>query len=236
MAGLHPYLDLVVARASATAREWLSSRLKSGAGVSGFAAVPGGAALTPESFGAVYSGAGRRLGPSPVELSTSERAQLTQAGLPMPEGWPLSALARAGLLVVVMNGIERDARVKLAHGVFKTGDNDERGALLKALAILPEPEAFVELAVEACRTHVQSVFEAIACENPYPMRYFPDHNFNQMVLKSFFTGVAVKRIEGLAARRTPELVRMAEAYASERRAAGRSVPDDLRLVTDPASA
>src|SRR5687767_2286948 len=102
MAGLHPYLDLVVARASATAREWLSSRLISGAAVSG------GAALTPESFGAVYSGAGRRLGPSPVELSTSERAQLTQAGLPMPEGWPLSALARAGLLVVVMNGIGRE--------------------------------------------------------------------------------------------------------------------------------
>jgi hypothetical protein len=230
MAGLHPYLDLVVARASASAREWLSARVISSGGAAG------GAALTPESFGAVYSGAGRRLGPSPVELSTSERAQLTQAGLPMPEGWPLSALARAGLLVVVMNGIERDARVKLAHGVFKTGDNDERAALLKALSLLPEPEAFVELAVDACRTHVQSVFEAIACENSYPMRYFPDHNFNQMVLKSFFTGVAVKRIEGLAARRTPELVRMAEAYASERRAAGRSVPDDLRLVTDPASA
>jgi hypothetical protein len=138
--------------------------------------------------------------------------------------------------VVVMNGLGREARVQLAHGVFKTGDNDERAALLKALSILPEPEAFVELAIDSCRTHVQSVFEAIACENPYPMRYFPDHNFNQMVLKSFFTGVAVKRIEGLAARRTPELVRMAEAYASERRAAGRSVPADLRLVTDPASA
>jgi len=220
MAGLHPYLDLVVARASAPAREWLAAR----------------AALTPESFGAVYSGAGRRLGLAPVELGASERARLSQAGLPIPEGWPLSALGRAGLLAVVMEGLGRDERVKLAHGVFKTGDNDERAALLKALSILPEPEAFVELAIDACRTHVQSVFEAIACENPYPMRHFPDHNFNQMVLKSFFTGVAVKRIEGLAARRSPELVRMAEAYASERRAAGRSVPADLRLVTDPASA
>ena len=65
------------------------------------------------------------------------------------------------------------------------------------------------------------------------MRHFPEHNFNQMVLKSFFTGVAVERIEGLASRRSPELVRMAEAYASERRAAGRSVPPDLHLVTSP---
>lgn len=230
MAGLHPYLDLVVARASASAREWLSARVISSGGAAA------GAALTPESFGAVYSGAGRRLGLSAVELSPSERAQLSQAGLPLPEGWPLSALGRAGLLAVVMTGLARDARVKLAHGVFKTGDNDERAALLKALSILPEPEAFVELAIDSCRSHVQSVFEAIACENPYPMRHFPDHNFNQMVLKSFFTGVAVKRIEGLAARRSPELVRMAEAYASERRAAGRSVPEDLHLVTDPASA
>jgi hypothetical protein len=52
------------------------------------------------------------------------------------------------------------------------------------------------------------------------------------VLKSFFTGVAIRRIEGLATRRTPELGRMAEAYASERRAAGRSVPADLGLVTE----
>jgi hypothetical protein len=230
MAGLHLYLDLVVARASASAREWLSARVISSRSAAG------GAALTPESFGAVYSGAGRRLGLSAVELSPNEREQLSQSGLPLPEGWPLSALGRAGLLAVVMNGLARDARVKLAHSVFKTGDNDERAALLKALSILPEPEAFVELAIDSCRSHVQSVFEAIACENPYPTRYFPDHNFNQMVLKSFFTGVAVKRIEGLAARRSPELVRMAEAYASERRAAGRSVPEDLHLVTDPAPA
>jgi hypothetical protein len=78
---------------------------------------------------------------------------------------------------------------------------------------------------------VQSVFEAIACENQYPERHFPEHNFNQMVLKSFFTGTPVQRIEGLATRRSAELSRMAEAYASERRAAGRPVPADLPLVT-----
>lgn len=220
MAGLHPYLDRVVARAPAAAREWLVARA---------------GALSPESFGLVYSGAGRRLGMAAVMLEAGERAELARAGLPLPEGWPLSAVARAGLLAMVMPGLERDARVQLAQTVFKTGDNDERAALLKALAILPEPEAFAELAIDACRSHVQSVFEAIACENPYPMRHFPEHNFNQVVLKAFFTGVAVQRIEGLAARRSPELVRMAEAYASERRAAGRSVPADLHLVTNPPS-
>ena len=218
MARAHPYLDLVVARATPAARDWLAARV---------------AGLGPESFAPAYSGAGRRLGLAPVTLGASELAALSQAGLPPPEGWPLSALGRAGLLSLVMSELGRDERVKLAQSVFKTGDNDERAALLKSLSILPEPEAFAELAIDACRSHVQSVFEAVACENPYPARYFPEHNFNQMVLKAFFTGVAVQRIEGLAARRSPELVRMAEAYASERRAAGRPVPADLHLVTSP---
>ncbi|HTV19840.1 MAG TPA: EboA domain-containing protein [Polyangiaceae bacterium] len=218
MAPLHPYLDLVATRATPAAQKWLSERLPR---------------LVIESFGGVYSGAGRRLGMARVELNASERERLSEARLPLPEGWPLSAVGRAGLLSLVMSALAREERPKLAQSVFKTGDNDERAALLQALSILPEPEAFLELGIDACRTHVQSVFEAIACENPYPMRFFPEHNFNQMVLKSFFTGVAVKRIEGLAARRSPELVRMAEAYASERRAAGRPVPADLHLVTSP---
>lgn len=215
---LHPYLALVVARAPASAREWLVARA---------------AALDASNIGLAYSGAGRRLGAVAVTLSADEEARLEAAGLLVPRGWPLSAVGRAGLLALAMSGLDRPARIALAQGLFKTGDNAERAALLAALSTLPEPEAYVELAIDACRTHVQSVFEALACDNPYPARYFPEHHFNQMVLKSFFTGVAVKRIDGLAARRSPELVRMAEAYASERRAAGRSVPADLELVTSP---
>jgi hypothetical protein len=213
----HPYLDLVLARASAPARDWLLSRLDG---------------LTEDSFALVYSGAGRRLGAAAVEPSEAETARLAAAGTLVPRGWPLSAVCRAALLSLVCVQLDAASRLRVARGVFKTGDNEERAALLKSLALLPDPASFVELAIDACRTHVQSVFEAIACDNPYPARHFPEHNFNQMVLKSFFTGVAVGRIDGLAARRSPELARMAEAYASERRAAGRSVPADLGLVTE----
>ena len=212
----HPYFDLVVARAPAAAKQWLLARREG---------------LGPDGFPVVYAGAGRRLGASLVEPTAEESARLVAAGLIVPRGWPLSAVGRVALLAQVCQGLDREARVQLARGVFKTGDNDERAALLKSLSMLPEPEAFVELAIDACRSHVQQVFEAIACENPYPARHFPEHAFNQMVLKSFFTNTAVQRIEGLSARRSAELVRMAEAYASERRAAGRAVPGDLPLVT-----
>jgi hypothetical protein len=78
---------------------------------------------------------------------------------------------------------------------------------------------------------VDPVFEAIACENPYPAAYFPELNFNQMVLKAAFIGIALERILGLDARVTPELSRMGSDYASERRAAGHPVPADLSRLT-----
>jgi len=215
----HIYLELVLSRAAAPARDWLLQRSRR---------------LAAADVAVTFSGCGRRLGASPLTPNASERAALAALELPVPEGWPLSAVGRAALLLASSEQLDADERAALVERLFRTGDNDERAAILKTLSLLPEPQSFVELAIDACRSHVQSVFEAIACENAYPVRWFPELNFNQLVLKAFFVGVAVQRIDGLASRRSPELVRMALAYASERRAAGRSVPPDLELVTGPA--
>jgi hypothetical protein len=51
-----------------------------------------------------------------------------------------------------------------------------------------------------------------------------------MVLKCLFCEVPLRRIQDLARRVTPELRRMVEAYSSERRAAGRAVPEDVALI------
>jgi hypothetical protein len=212
----HPYLDLLAPRLSGPASEWLMSHYDG---------------LDAANFAVTYAGAGRRLGAAPLLPSTDEIKGLSAAGLVVPTGWPLSSVGRAALLARICQTLDADAHLLLLVALFKTGDNEERAALLKALPLLPLPERFVDVAIDACRSHVLSVFEAIACENPYPARHFPEHNFNQLVLKAFFNGVAVRRIDGLAERRTAELVRMAQAYASERRAAGRSVPADLNLVT-----
>jgi hypothetical protein len=212
----HPYVELVAARATEPARSWFLQRI---------------AGLDAGSFAAAHAGAGRRLGMQSCELTGTERARLQSAGLLLPEGWPLSAVGRAALAAELCARLTPAEQELALVKQFRTGDNAEREAILHALALLPQAERFVELAIDACRSHVQSVFEAIACENPYPAAFFPEHNFNQLVLKAFFTGVQVKRIAGLATRRTPELARMARAYASERRAAGRSVPDDLGLAT-----
>jgi hypothetical protein len=86
--------------------------------------------------------------------------------------------------------------------------------------------------VEAVRANVVPELEAIACENPFPARHFTELAFNQLVMKSLFNGISLRRIEGLAGRRSAELRRMVANYASERRAAGRAVPDDVSFVLE----
>jgi hypothetical protein len=102
--------------------------------------------------------------------------------------------------------------------------------LLRTLALLPEPDRFVDLATEACRTHVDDVFAAIACDNPFPARYLPEAAFNQIVLKTMFVNLSVGRIVGWRERNNAELRRMVSDYADERRAAGRSVPDGVAMI------
>jgi hypothetical protein len=164
-----------------------------------------------------YSRAARIVGKAPVEV-------------PERGTWGTDEIARAALLVRA--GPERFAPMD----AWSRGDNRERQAVLKALPLLPSPAHFLDLAVEACRSNVLTVFAAIACENPYPERYFPEASFNQMVLKAAFNGMALARIRGLSARSNAELARMADDFAAERRAAGRTVPEDLDLVTKGARA
>lgn len=211
-----PYLALVLTRASEKAAAWFERQAE---------------ALTLVSFPVAYAGAGRRLGDALVVLEAVERDAVIRAGLESPEGWRLCDVGRSALLQRVLDAAPPDQHETFVAQLFKQSDNREREALLKTLCMLPEPVRFLATAIDACRSHVQSVFEAIACENRYPSLYFPDPAFNQVVLKAFFTGVRVNRIVDLSRRVTPELSRMAFDYASERTAAGRPVPEDLGLVT-----
>ena len=117
-----------------------------------------------------------------------------------------------------------------ASACYEQGDASEQQSWLKGAALLPEPERFLWRMIDACRTNIVPNFEAVACENVYPARYFPEANFNQLVLKALFNGIALARIAGLPQRANPELARMAADYAAERRAANRSVPADIALA------
>jgi len=197
------------------------------------------AAARRERFWTVFAGAGRRLGRAPVATSDVEADHLKKAGLaPVPTDLGLDECGRGALLLKALGPLGESDRLDLASEVYHRGEVRERQALLRVLAYLPRPEDFCSLAIEACRTSVESVFEAMACDNPYPAAHFPESSFNQMVLKAIFTGAPLGRVFGLRRRVTPELVRMAQDYAAERKAAGRAVPADVDLLlsTAPRSA
>ena len=180
--------------------------------------VPAGSRWLAEARGAdlavAFASAGRRLGRSPLPPLGELRFDADELG--------------RALLLWSAPDADRLAR---ASDAFYKGDNRERQAVLKALPLFPEPERYVPLATEGCRLNVVPVFEAIACENPFPRDHFSEAQFNQLALKAVFLGVRVSRILGLPGRKGPELSRMASDYAAERTAAGRAVPEDLRLLT-----
>jgi hypothetical protein len=214
-----PIADLLAGRVSPDAAAWLAAALED---------VKQADRLAPR-----WSGAGRRLGKGALALGPDELDRLRAGGAPfVPQGWGVDECGRALLLVRALDGIPSEQHAAVVEDLYRTGETRERQAVLRVLAYLPEPARFTAIAVEAVRANVVPELEAIACENPFPARHFEELAFNQLVMKSLFNGIALRRIEGLPARRSTELRRMVANYAAERRAAGRVVPDDVSFVLE----
>jgi len=230
-------LRLLRGRAAPEAWAWLEKALARAQGiVLSRAAQPSAAdprTSSINSFLGDYSAASRRMGKLALALEAREQSQAEAAapGLPLSH-WGADEAARA-LLLRALPHLPADEYRQLALQCLELGDSREQQSWLRALSLLPQPERFVAAAIDACRTNILQVFEAVACENPYSARHFPELNFNQMVLKSLFMGVALARIEGLRSRLNSELSRMADDYASEREAAGRALPADIWLALAP---
>jgi hypothetical protein len=178
-----------------------------------------------------YTAAPKHAGRAALALAGDEQRDLAAAapGVDFAR-WTVDDAARAVLLLSLADRGDDAAFSGAATNCFECGDAREQQSWLRAVSLLPQPERFLALVIEACRTNIVPVFESIACENPYPGRYFPERNFNQLVLKALFNNIALQRIVALPARLNSELTRMAGDYAAERRAAGRPVPADIALA------
>ncbi|WP_443078099.1 EboA domain-containing protein [Streptomyces sp. SP17KL33] len=114
--------------------------------------------------------------------------------------------------------------------VYRQGTADERRAVLHALPhLVPGPEA-LHLVEDALRTNDTRLVAAAL--GPYAARRLAPHPWRHAVLKCLFTGVRVDEVADLTsrARGDTELARMLRAFAEERTAAGRPVPEDLHRV------
>lgn len=177
-----------------------------------------------------YTACARR-GRQPLELTDEDRRALAGAAPDVDfHRWSHADFLRLDLLLSRAVALGEPACAEAAVACYEAGDATEQRSWLRGVSLLPAPEQYLTFVIDACRTNILPVFEAVALGNPYPAAFLPERNFNQMVLKALFNGVPLAGIHGLAGRRNPDLTRMAGDYADERRAAGRSVPADIGLA------
>ncbi|PZX54524.1 hypothetical protein LV84_02677 [Algoriphagus ratkowskyi] len=185
---------------------------------------------TPSKFFLAFSQASRYFKKEKLEHSVD---QIHQAGelVPafQPQFWDQLQVART--LLMLSYPQVKDPWFTTMNQLFETADMHEHQSLFAALPLMPFQEDLIPRAIDGLRTNISLVFDAIALNNPFPAKYFPEANWNQMVLKAIFMQRPLYRIQGLEERRNPALAAIARDFAHERWAAGREVmPEIWRLV------
>jgi len=220
------FVDLAQRRVREDARAWLEQALASIAGGAG------------DSIVDAFASAARHLRRGAMALDAAERTALGAVGVAWSlDGWQTDELGRVALLLDTAHRVTAAELDTLVEGLWARGDNRERQAVVRALPLLPAPEHWLVVALEASRTSVRPLFEALACDNPYPARQFHEIHFNELVLKCLGADLPLERVVGLGSRATGSLTRDVATYAAARRAAGRAIRPELwRFAAAPAPA
>jgi hypothetical protein len=163
-----------------------------------------------EAFPAVS----RKLGREPLGASDAVVA-LDGSEVPL-RAWRCDDAGRA---LLILNAPDPEAA---ARELYFQGDLREKAGALRALAIVGKGD--VSVLLDAMRLAADELVEAALADNPQ-VRHLPEHEFRRAVLKCAFVGISVERVQPMRA--DGELTRMLLGLASEREAAGRTVPADL---------
>jgi hypothetical protein len=131
-------------------------------------------------------------------------------------------VARIYMLVKVLEADSEFFTPKVSN-IIQIADTTELETFLKFLILLPNPEAYKHVAVDALRTNITPVFDAISLYNPYPALYFDDKQWNQMYLKAAFLLRDLSAIVDIDKRANKDLARIISDFAHERWAASRGI-------------
>lgn len=144
--------------------------------------------------------------------------------------WTLDRLVRVYFLSL-LDASDKDAYCQSIDALFETAENNEAVALVSALSILKFPDYWLLRATDAVRSNIGLIFDAIAFQNPYPMQYFSEAAWNQLILKCLFNDKPLHKILGLKERANETLTKNISDLAHERWAAGRHLPAEAWCVT-----
>lgn len=208
--------------ASGSAVSWFRSAIENVRGASGGNALAVAIGLAP-----------RRLGKADLSLTPDDaaRASALRKGLD-PCDWSVDQLARTALMVASYAGDEATFAAQF-DAFCSAAEINELIALCRGLPVYPAAERLEPRAREAVRSGMKPVFEAVAHRNPYPVDFFSEDAWNQMVVKAFFIGSHLWPIQELDRRGNPRLARMLVDLARERWAAGRPVSGEVWRCVAP---
>lgn len=131
-------------------------------------------------------------------------------------------IARIYMLAKVLEENSIYFQPKVAN-LIQIADTGELETFLKFLVLLPDAGKYSQVAVEALRTNIATIFHAISLKNPYPSMYFNDQQWNQMYLKAAFMQLDLADILDVDERSNKDLTRIISDYAHERWAASRDI-------------
>ncbi|GAB6260694.1 EboA domain-containing protein [Photobacterium sp. R1] len=159
-----------------------------------------------------------------------------------PEGthWQVDQAGRLLLLLTLRSIVPSAQWGELLFSLYRQFDENEKIVTVRALDWLGENHDLNPIAMETTRTNDINLFAAIALNNSYPVKYFNERAFHQLVLKALFLDLNIQQIEGLPLRQSPELTQLCVDLTEERLRAAREVPTSIwlgmryRYLTDTA--
>lgn len=131
-------------------------------------------------------------------------------------------VGRIYILVKVLES-DPDFFTSKVSNIIQIADTTELETFLKYLILLPNSEVYKHVAIDALRTNITPIFDAISLNNPYPALYFDDQQWNQMYLKAAFMQRDISAIVDIDKRANKELTRIISDFAHERWAASRDI-------------
>ncbi|PJJ83190.1 EboA domain-containing protein [Mucilaginibacter auburnensis] len=175
----------------------------------------------------------RKTGKAALQISR-EQADSLNALIPgfSLNGWSIDMLSRAWVLLS-LDATDKNEYFRKLEQLFLAAEVNELFSLYSSLPLLAYPDMWAKRCAEGIRSNIGNVLEAIMYQNPYPQKYLDQSAWNQLVLKAFFTGKDVGKIQGIDARANKELAYVISDYMHERRAAGRDINPSLWRLVGP---
>lgn len=178
-------------------------------------------AAEPARIAELFPAAGRAVGREPVD----------------PDGDPLGLVhgtlddrAREELVAALLAALPPADAARELGDLYRYGDDAERRGVLRGLSAAdPHAEPIVtaglDLVADALRTNDPRLVAAAL--GPFGARHLDQHAWRHGVLKVLFMGIPLDAIAGVDRRGDDALTRMAAGLVAERRAASRSISDDM---------